>query len=145
LLFVPAAASLNDAPCLPPPPLRHADNVPPTINIVGALPAEAPASVDTAMAVVPLPELAASDNVTASPIITCDAPGATPSSLTFSKGVSATFPLGSTTVTCRAQDAAGNISPNVTFAVSVVCPTGFAASGTACAGECIAGGRATAK
>jgi hypothetical protein len=47
------------------------------------------------------------------------------------------FPYGVTAVTCTAADAAGNVSPAVAFAVSVVCASGFSVQtpGGNCVGE----------
>ena len=79
--------------------------------------------------------MSANDALTASPNITCS--GAfTGSPLTYSAGVTAPFSTGTTLVTCWAQDAAGNRSPNQTFN-AVVCAAGFAFTNGACRGECV--------
>jgi hypothetical protein len=84
---------------------------------------------------VAFPAIAATDNGPTAPVVTCWAPGATPSSLNYAAGVAAAFPLGNTTVTCRATDGAGLVSANATFRVAVLCAAGFVANGSACAGE----------
>lgn len=78
--------------------------------------------------------MAASDTVTATPNITCV--GAfTSSPLRYSAGVTATFAAGNTTVSCWAQDDAGNQSPNQTFSVMATCANGLSPSGGLCKGE----------
>jgi hypothetical protein len=81
-----------------------------------------------------LPTLAAETGA----IFTCKATiGNTPQTWTSPFPATVSFPYGSTAVTCTAADAAGNVSPAVSYAVVVVCGSGYSYDSTekACKGE----------
>jgi hypothetical protein len=78
--------------------------------------------------------MTATDNFTPNPNITCTG-GFTGGSLTYSAGVNATFPVGSTTVSCYATDGAGLRSTTRTFVVTVSCASGYSQAGSTCTGE----------
>jgi hypothetical protein len=54
-------------------------------------------------------------------------------------GPATLFPVGSTLVVCSTTDAAGNVSPAVSFSVTVRCPDGYALKGGVCKGAHVEG------
>ncbi|NJD01347.1 MAG: HYR domain-containing protein, partial [Ruminiclostridium sp.] len=86
-------------------PLAPADTTPPVIAFHKDVTAEA---TSAAGAIVTFTAPIASDNVDADFAATCDPASGTQ------------FPLGSTTITCNATDAAGNAATPTTFTVTVV-------------------------
>lgn len=86
---------------VPPPP---ADTTAPTLTVPGDITAEATSSSGAAVSY----SVSATDDTDSNPSINCD------------HASGSTFPLGTTTVTCTAQDVAGNTSAPASFNVTVV-------------------------
>jgi HYR domain len=84
--------------------VTFSDTTPPTLSVPGPLTAEA---TSAAGAIVAYSVSATDDNSGAPPTVSCDHPSGS------------TFPLGQTTVTCTASDAAGNTSAAQSFPVTV--------------------------
>jgi hypothetical protein len=143
-----------DLPTKPSPPLPSAatplcprpDGVPPSLAITGATPLVAFAVRGSRKAVVPagFPEMSATDpNGTPSTLdpssITCNA---TIDGVADVVTAATPFPYGVTVVSCAAADAAGNLSPAVSFAVDVACEYGASVRtpGGNCLGEFLSGG-----
>jgi hypothetical protein len=84
------------------------------------------------------PALNATDAVTPEPPITCTGPlGPGGSPVQVAAGPAGTvFPVGVTTVSCIAADAAGNVSPVQAFAVIVACGGGYSFKDATCSGAC---------
>jgi hypothetical protein len=79
------------------------DTTPPTLNVPGQLTAEATSPGGATVTY----SVSAADDSGAPPSVSCDHPSGS------------TFPLGQTTVTCTARDAAGNTSAAQSFSVTV--------------------------
>jgi hypothetical protein len=114
-------------------PLHRADTVAPSFNITGGNITVNTIGSGLSSASCASPAMSASDGVTAQPNITCSgnfgsgtvtsvmlAPGATNFTATYTMTTNpSTF-----IITCSAKDAAGNVSPQKAFSVTLQCATG---------------------
>jgi hypothetical protein len=102
------------------------DTIQPTLALEGPAELFATAAAGAGEASVAFPAMIASDNgAVPTPTVICTGGFKPDTTLTYSVGAAALFPVGATEVSCVARDAANNPSKLVKFRVNVVCPTGY--------------------